>query len=172
MKGFTLIELLVAMAVFSLVMTVAARAFVAGFGTYRNARIMQKNLEAVQFVMNTMAKELRTSTIKSTTPGPGIIFYDHSQGRCIRYEFPAGAISGGSADMADHTGCTGAFLPSMSTLTADATVNANYEFVDSTPPPAQRIGRFKLVIILTQGPITARVQTTVSLRDYAYAEFF
>ncbi len=97
LKGLSLIEVITSIGVFSLMMVTIAGIFGSSISSSRANRVVERNLENAQFVMNEMAKELRTSTIVDTTFSSGsntfashgvnnhIRFFDYSQGRCIEY---------------------------------------------------------------------------------------
>ncbi len=62
-KGFTLIEMIISVAIFSIIMTAIVVTFSSYIKTNRYSRIVQRNLESVQFAFNYMAKTLRVSNI-------------------------------------------------------------------------------------------------------------
>jgi len=68
-NGFTLIELLVSMAMFAIVMTVVIQIFVTGMGSTRYLFAREAALDSARFIMESMSKEIRMSTIN--TPGGG-----------------------------------------------------------------------------------------------------
>ncbi len=86
-KGFTFIEIIIAVFIFSLMMLAVTGIFSGSIGGYRTARITQKNLEDAQFIMNQMAKILRTSSVQENPPTDNLIIYDYSQGKCFKYGF-------------------------------------------------------------------------------------
>lgn len=89
--GFTLIEVIISIATFSIIMLSVMYIFGTAFSGYRETRNLQHNLESAQFAMNTMAKELRTSSVvRGFVTNPiDIQFIDYSQnggkGACIAY---------------------------------------------------------------------------------------
>jgi type II secretory pathway component PulJ len=100
LKGLSLIEVITSIGVFSLMMVTIAGIFGSSISSSRSNRVIERNIENAQFVMNEMAKELRTSTVVDTNltfdnsgagtfASPGISnhiqFFDYSQSKCIRY---------------------------------------------------------------------------------------
>jgi len=66
-SGFTLIELLVAITIFLVVMTIAAEIFMMGMGGAKRLYGRQNALDSARFIMESMAKEIRMSTITSAS---------------------------------------------------------------------------------------------------------
>lgn len=100
-KGFSFIEIIIAIFIFSLMMISVAGIFSNSFGGYRSARVIQKDLEDAQFIMNQMAKILRTSSISNpgSLPASSIIVFDYSQNKCFKYQRTSDKkISIGSVD--------------------------------------------------------------------------
>lgn len=95
-KGFTFVELLIAILIFSLMMIAVAGIFSSSFGGYRSARIIQKDLEDAQFVMNQMAKILRSSSIISSSGNSQLTVYDYSTQKCYNYKFEENKIKASS----------------------------------------------------------------------------
>ena len=60
-RGFSFLEIMVSVFIFSLMMTTISITFSNLFKNYRNSRAIQTNLENAQFIINSMAKSLRTS---------------------------------------------------------------------------------------------------------------
>ena len=86
-KGFSLVEILIAIFVFSITMVMLTGSFAGFYKNYLNAKRMQKNIENAQYVMNSMAKIIRTSKVDASTTSFPLDIYDYSQGRCIRYAY-------------------------------------------------------------------------------------
>lgn len=91
-RGFSLMEVVVAMGIFSLLMSIVTVVFSGGFAAYRNTSSAQRYLENAQFIMNDLAKQLRTSSVINPLGNPAvntnpmsIQFFDHSQSKCIMY---------------------------------------------------------------------------------------
>ncbi len=98
LKGLSLLEVIVSIGVFSLMMITIAGIFSSSISSSRSNRVIERNVEQAQFVMNEMAKELRTSTVVNSafdnlgvgtfaSPGIGndVRFFDYSQSKCIEY---------------------------------------------------------------------------------------
>jgi Tfp pilus assembly protein PilW len=62
-KGLSLLEVMVSMGVFSLMMVSVAGIFSSSIASYRFNKVIERDLENAQFVMNDIAKQLRTSTV-------------------------------------------------------------------------------------------------------------
>jgi len=89
-KGFTLIEVLVALFVFIVTITAATGSFASLMSANKKIKEIQKSTEDAQFVMNLIAKTIRTSRIKTADSGghpvSAIEVYDYSQKKCIAYK--------------------------------------------------------------------------------------
>ncbi len=68
-KGFSLIELLVAATVFTFVMTGVSTLFIAAMDIQRRATGIQKIDENVQFIIESISREVRVSTINTALMG-------------------------------------------------------------------------------------------------------
>lgn len=177
-RAFSLLEIVVSLAAFSIIMVGTMLILGRGTQSYRNVKEMQNNLESVQFALNIFGKELRTSSVVSSSSGAAtswIKFFDYSQGRCVQYQADetTGTFSKRSHAFNDanpntnRSSCLGyafaeAYEPLLTGLSAQAL------FVDqSTPMPNPHVGR--VTISLTVGTTSAATaQTTVSLRDFNY----
>ena len=96
-KGFSLIEMIISIFVFSILMMMIAGTFAGFYRNYSKQKKAQKDIENAQYILNFMAKRLRTSVIVSSPSGAGnsqgvpltkdntLDTYDYSQGQCIRY---------------------------------------------------------------------------------------
>jgi Tfp pilus assembly protein PilV len=177
LKGLSLLEVMVSMGIFSMMMVAIAGIFGSSIQSSRANRNIQHDLENAQFTMNDIAKQLRTSTIVS---GDGesnsIRFYDYSQGKCISYT-PA-SVGGNTViqyawDTTTRVGCTTvAPLSSPTTLTTGdviPTFRVVSSSLDTVTPANSRVGKVTMVFVVKEKAVStrsARVQTTVSLRDY------
>ncbi len=178
-KGFTLIEVIVSVFVFLIVMTAVTNTFTNGFSSYKNTKIAQKNLEDVQFAMNLIAKELRTSTIvapASNDTVQTIRFYDYSQSSCLEYEINSLSkelkvtkkpIATPSTPAVD---CGGGSLGTAKSLVkvgsaSGALLTGNFRVTPSVA--GATAGKVTIALqIQESGTQVARIQTSVSLRDY------
>ncbi|MFZ2187610.1 MAG: prepilin-type N-terminal cleavage/methylation domain-containing protein [Candidatus Moraniibacteriota bacterium] len=169
-QGFTLIETVVAMFIFVLVMAAVSSVFTQTFSGYRNEKIVQGDLEAAQFSLNTMAKELRTASVVKF--GVDYIqFYDHSQAsvKCFRYRIDGASLEVARADVADVGACNSASFAGY-TIVASGIVGGKFAVIKSSDSAPQKIGRVTVALRIQTGTVTpANIQTTVSLRDYGNA---
>lgn len=182
LKGYTFVELVVAIAMFSIIMLAVMQVFATTFLGYKETKKLQRNLETAQFAINTMAKELRTSSVLSGSSSPlNIRFIDYSQnggrGTCILYQVNSGQLEKWARDMGNsdpnvnRTDCRdsvsfgagdhrGILVKSIQASRASVVPSR-----DSGP---KRVG--KVTISLKVGPegYNETLQTTVSLRDFNY----
>jgi len=100
-KGFTFVELIIAIFIFSLMMISVTRIFSSSISGYQKARAVQKNLEDAQFVMNQIAKILRTSSVARNPDVKSIVVFDYSQGKCFKYAFRNNKINFGKKEAPD-----------------------------------------------------------------------
>ncbi len=93
-KGFTLIEMIVSVFIFSIIITATVVVFSGYIKTHKYSRIVQKNLEGVQFAFNYMAKTLRVSdVIDEGSVHPDRIFtYSDANQACTTFYFYDKAI--------------------------------------------------------------------------------
>ena len=177
--AFSLLEVVVSLAAFSIIMLGTIQIFAQSTRSYKQTKVVQENLETIQFALNTIAKELRTSSIVASSVGAvtsTITLYDYSQGRCIQYQ--ADETGGGSFSKrfrafsnpdpnVNRVSCAAyTFSETYDPLFTGLTVQTWY--IDpSTPMPNPHVGR--VTIALTVGTASpASAQTTVSLRDFNY----
>lgn len=177
-KGFSLLEVVVSLSAFLVVIMGTIQIITQGTRSYKEMKTVQANLESVQFVLNLLSKELRTSSVVTSSLGAvtsTVTFFDYSQNRCIQYRFDetAGRVEKRFRGFAaadpntNRSSCAayaGSFTETYETLLTGLTSHALY--VDqSTPMPTPHTGR--VTASLTVGT-DASAQTTVSLRDYNY----
>lgn len=185
LKGMSLLEVMVSMGIFSLMIVTIAGIFGSSISSSRTNRVIERNLEQAQFVMNEMAKELRTSTVLSptgdfATPGvsASIRFYDYSQSLCINYQ------STPVDDGTRHTIVrTSASVGSPDLCIASAPVNPQTMTIGDVVPSFRvvtsfdgggnsalaRVGRVTMVFVVKEKALATQsvtLQTSVSLRDY------
>lgn len=188
LKGMSLLEVMVSMGIFSLMIVTIAGIFGASISSSRTNRVIERNLEQAQFVMNEMAKELRTSTVvdpgtTATFAAPvtqdSIRFYDYSQSKCIRYR--KDTVNGyfvikravPSAATADPTACASATMDVEQIMTIGDVV-PNFRVATSSDGGGNsalaRVGRVTMVFVVKEKPTAPQsvtIQTSVSLRDYS-----
>ena len=177
-RGFTLIEILVSTFVFLLVITTVSVVFSSEILAYRSAKAIQRDLENAQFAINLIAKTLRTSTIISESLSR-VHVYDFSQAECIEFRFQNDAVETRATAVTngDFTtnGCGVAPNGNWASLTTGV-VEGEFAVLPSSETPSKVIGQATIsMTIYPPGGSSApeddkvRIQTTVSLRDYAAA---
>lgn len=191
-KGFTLIEMIVAMGIFSIMAVAVGGAFSSGFLTYGHSRELQRNVEAAQYAMNTLSKELRTSSIISSSVDR-VKFVDYSyvaagvSGRCYYYRFDSGVLYAAWGNIPDTSTdqISDCSAMSLNPLTGAAlTVPPPKGYVDGTfvVTPSDNgsvsgskvMGRVTIRLVVKESSastIESRLQTSVSLRDYNHVGF-
>ncbi len=167
-SGFTLTEVLVSLFLFVILIAAIAQIFTSAFTGYRYTKTVQRDLEAAQFAMNTIAKELRTGSIVSSSGSRSSVqFYDHSQGVCFEYRVSGGNLEVARSNATGVNDCSSLNLSSFTTV-AGGIVSGGF-FVtpsDGTSSP-KRVGRITISLEIGEGDThRARVQTSASLRDY------
>lgn len=176
-RGFTLLELLISMAMLTVLMLATTDIFVRSFSNYQSTSELETNLADAQFLMNLLAKELRTSTVVSPTSSgstQNIKFYEHSKGECVQYRFNSGSqsleaarTSGGSSfDSCNNTSSLSGF-----TVVGIGSVTGSFNSVPSRTiaSGSPRVGRVTMTLSIRSDDSNPLVlQTTASLRDYGY----
>lgn len=163
-QGFTLIETVVSTFIFVLTIAAVSQIFTQSFSGYRYEKTVQGDLESAQFTINTMAKELRTSSIASSSSS-SVKFIDHSQGMCFDYE-----ITGTTLTVASQNGVTtvadcGSYGSPV--VVARGIVGGKFDVTESRSSGPQRIGKVTVSLQIGTGAThQANIQTSVSLRDY------
>jgi len=112
-QGFTLIELLVAVAIFGLIAIVLGGITTASIKSQRKAFSLQNVQESGRYLLESISKELRMSTINSAA-GSGLIILNitNSQGQTLDYQFDntnKRLLRGGQIISPDNLEMTGAF---------------------------------------------------------------
>ncbi len=103
-KGFSLVETLIAVAIFSFAIVMLTGVFANFLKNYASTKKTQKNFEDAQFIVNTIAKTLRTSTIKDPSFTPNLDVLDHSRNVCVRYAYDGATkkiLTGSTAAVGD-----------------------------------------------------------------------
>lgn len=188
-KGYTLVEIISALAAFTIIMLAVTQIFGRGFTSYRMVKTTQNSLQAAQFALNLISKEIRTSSMVVGSPGGSssrMVFYDYSQGRCIEYVFTQGTGTSGTVTRRAATVVPGvanpgpndyrascashSFVGSASTLLTSLTGQAVsiVTSLDTSDPSGPRVGQVTMVLTVGTGTTSSSLQTTVSLRDFNY----
>lgn len=171
-KGFTLIEVVISVFIFAIIMMAVSQIFISAFRGYNYARAVQRDLEAAQFAINTLAKELRTSSVVSASGVQTFVqFVDYSQSICFKYR-----VSGSSLQVARKAGIktfdscqSTAFASGDFTTVSTGAVTGNFFVILSDPTVgSKKVGKVTISLVVSEGSHTARTQTTASLRDFGY----
>lgn len=170
LRGFTLIEVMTALFVFALVMAGTSQIFGSAFTEYRATRTLQQDIENIQYTINIMAKELRTSSVVSAAGNKSSVqFYDHSQEKCFLYRISSGALQMDSAASPGGVSqCNGMTLSSFVTIST-GTVTGSFQVTPSATVggPPTRVGKVTISLAIAKDATHfAHIQTTVSLRDF------
>ncbi len=87
-KGFTLIELLIALAVFSLVIIAMSATAVSVIKSQRKGFALQESQETALYILESVSKEIRMSTINSVSGGPEVsLDITNFKGENVEYRF-------------------------------------------------------------------------------------
>ncbi len=178
-RGYTLIEVVISLAVFLIIVMATSSIFSSMFSGYRNTRAIQHDIETAQYALGVMAKELRTSSIAAPTTAStttSVLFYDYSQNICFAYRINAGKLESAKAAPASPSTltaaqkisfCQTASLSAYQTIST-GTITGSFVVTPSVASPAF-VGRVTASLGIAEGPNhTARIQTTMSLRDYKF----
>jgi len=197
-QGFSLVELMVAIFVFSVIMTAVVGVFARTASSFKRAKDIQKNLEDAQYAMNLMAKTIRTSSIVKCDEDicvstgetyASIRIMDYSQDKCIGYQVAANklqsSISSVTHDADDiANGVTtvakdwcselvSADFSAFSDMASGYIASGNFYVIPSASGTAGRVTISMEVCAASDCAETekdkARIQTTVSLRNYKEA---
>ena len=128
-------------------------------------RAIQRDIENAQFSMNIIAKELRTSSVVSAAGNQtSVKFYDYSQEKCFQYRIVSQRLEVDSHDDVDAAACQSrtfnTFLPVSTGVIAGS--------FQVTPSASGTVGKVTMFLDIFEGASHhARIQTTVSLRDFA-----
>jgi len=178
--GFSLIEMIISIFIFSILMMMIAGTFAGFYRNYSKQKKAQKDIENAQYILNFMAKRLRTSTIISSPTGAGnpqgaplgsLDTYDYSQGQCVRYHLNGGIMQYSLSTPADpaspSTSC--AFGGTPMNLSSN---NINSARVYVEPSAGNNKGKVTIVLYVQQditspGQDTSEIpiQSSVSLRQ-------
>jgi prepilin-type N-terminal cleavage/methylation domain-containing protein len=182
-RGFSLVEMLVAIFIFSLMALATSATLVKSFSAYKRAKNIQKNLEDAQYAIALMSKTLRESVVVSVSGTvSNITAYSYSQKKCIKYSFnsSSGRLESGSVVADDLTACTSSTSISTIPLTGQFVNTSSSRFyvvpsVAPVPPTTPgTVGRVTISMEICSAQVCstantdkARIQSTVSLRNYA-----
>ncbi len=168
-RGYTLIEVVASLFVFSIMMAAVSQIFATAFSGYRSSKIVGRDVENAQYVINISSKELRTSSVVSPTgslvSSSFVQFFDHSQDKCFRYRINGTSLEVAQADVADVATCSGTSLASFSPVAGGVSAGAFYVTSSSAAGP-KRVGKVTISLDIATGIHHAFLQTTVSLRDF------
>lgn len=181
-------EALIAIAVFSVVMVSIVGIFSNFLKNSVATKKAQRNAESAQYVLNLMAKTIRTSTLPisatPTIPAPfydltQLTMFDNSHNQCVifKYDSADGKLkmatdsTAPSIDKCNPTDAPG--LNTFSDLTKPGEIS-NVLFTGTpttapdlaaTTPTASIIGRVSMAINIPGNEASSKIQTTVSLRE-------
>ncbi|MDO8566144.1 MAG: type II secretion system protein [Candidatus Moranbacteria bacterium] len=170
-SGFTLIEVLVSVAIFLVVMVTTSYIFTRAFAGYKETKALQHDIENAQYVLNLLAKELRTSSI-ADFGSDWVQFIDYSQSICFRYRINGGSLQVAKvSSMKTLSACqSNSFVSGDYTTISTGTVSGKFNVIRSDPTVgSKRVGKVTTSLVIREGTAhEARIQTTVSLRDFGY----
>lgn len=172
-KGFTLIEMVISVAILALLMAAASQVFAKAFSSYQTAKLLQSNIEDAQFIMNNMAKELRTSSIASPSSSSTVTdikFFDYSKSECVRYRIVSNQVQRAATTIAngDLSDCQSANPSTFETLSSGIS-SGQFAVVPSSGGASKKIGKVTILFeIAAENTEPVHIQTTTSLRDYGY----
>lgn len=171
-KGFSLIEALISVLIFSLAVVMMIGSFANLLREYNDAKRAQRNVENAQYVMNLMAKSIRTSVILAPATFPNMTTFDtldYTQNQCIRYIYDGvndRLRIGKTSDVnpQEITDCTWGSLV-IEDLTDSVIRNA---YIDATPSVPSAPGRVTISLEVEKRSDSGDVfpiQMSVSLRQ-------
>lgn len=166
-KGFTLIEMIVSIFIFSLIITTAIAAFASMTRARKQAAAVQQNMEDARYVLEQMAKTLRTSKILSPAANgttTDLKAFDYSQNKCVEYKINiVNAKITYSDGGSDPASCSFNTFTNMNS----GTLYGIFDVHPSIPGSAGKVTASLSICEACTGALDhTRVQTTVSLRDY------
>jgi len=174
-KGFTLMEVMVSIAVFSVVVIVVMQTFSMVIKNYRMSRQIQTDNEDLRTALEIMGKNIRmSSNIKpDITDSKIITMYNNSQGMCVGYKIENNTLKYAEKATDDKTNCDslGDYNAIISSYVTD-----NSKFIIYPRSDKNRAGLVTISLELVPykpggtgsnlEQDTARVQTSISTRDY------
>lgn len=175
-------EVLIALFIFSIVISGVTTYFARIVSANQNAKRLQQNLEDTRFVMNRMAKVLRTSVIidpTGTTKRHDLRVYDYSQKKCLIYVFNSNVglierASSAYSGTTEKSWCAGLSISNFSQNTlisvSDASLSGFFSIVPSVFDLSNRssnyAGRVSMQVTIRRNNTSSTVQSTVSLRNF------
>jgi len=176
--GFVLLEMLTAVLIFSFIMTAAISVFIASYKAQNNAAGFQKDIENIRVSVESMAKNIRTSTLDYSNTDPEgtaseIYIYDYSQDKCIGYRFENTASGKKMLSSVENqivrvdndgnlVNCNVLSGESFTPLLAETEINKGKFLIKNTT--ALEMGKITIIMQLTEN--SEPFETSVSLRDY------
>lgn len=182
-------EVLIALFIFSIVISGVTTYFARIVSANQNAKRLQQNLEDTRFVMNRMAKVLRTSVIIDPTGDArrhDLRVYDYSQKKCLIYVFDSDVglierVSSASpaSGVDEKSWCAGLSISNFSQNTlisvsgSGASLSGFFSIVPSVFDPSNRssnyAGGVTMQVTIRRNNTASTVQSTVSLRNFKEA---
>lgn len=164
-RGFSLIELLVAATVFTFVMTGVSQLFSQALDIQRRATGYQKIQENAQFVMESIAREVRVSSVQSPTGCNPELTIEHPVNGTVTYAY------NNSTNPAVITRVSGADGGDAAPITSSDVTVAKALFCVFGAGADGRQARVTIPLTLeavsskASGRVSISLQTTISSRD-------
>lgn len=156
LTGFTLVELLVGIGFFSMVMIVLTSAFLATFRSQRAGFAFLNAQNNVRFVLEVMAREMRTG-VGFSSPAPDRVQFTNDRDQLVEY-----CLGGMAIRKATGAACSSSSPP----MTAASVTVENLVFILTGQNPGDGIQpRVTTIVRVTSGSTRADVQTTVTQRE-------
>lgn len=175
-------EVLIALFIFSIVISGVTTYFARIVSANQNVKRLQQNLEDTRFVMNRMAKVLRTSVIIDPTGATrrhDLRVYDYSQKKCLIYVFNSdvgliervsSASPASGVDEKAWCATQANFSENRLISISDASLSGFFSIVPSVFDPSNRssnyAGRVSMQVTIRRNNTSSTVQSTVSLRNF------
>ncbi len=171
-QGFSLIETMISVFIFSLIAVLLAGAFSGFLKNVVTSKKAQRSAENAQYVMNLIAKTMRSSTMNpaSFATAGQITMFDNSQAKCLIYKRVGNVIQIGKANSvsSDLAGCIFATI-ALNDLTP--TVSGSGDVIGFAGVDLGGAKKKVLLSIRVAGPDAANptvnstfIQTSISLR--------
>jgi hypothetical protein len=158
--------------IFAIIMMAVSQIFISAFRGYNYTRAVQRDLETAQFAINTLVKELRTSSVVSASGVQTFVqFIDYSQSICFKYRVSGSSLQvAKKADIKTFDSCRSiAFASGNFTTVSTGKVTGNFYVIPSNPAAgSKKVGKVTTSLVISEGAHMARIQTTASLRDFGY----